>query len=78
MKVPVPPLQIPPPAPETDPFKVMVEAFAQTAPFAPALTIGAGVKVITRLSVAGLQVPLPVVLKVNVRMPPASSAAVGV
>ena len=56
----------------------MVEAFAHTVPFAPASTVGAGVKVIVRLSVAALQVPLPVVVRVNVRMPPASSAAVGV
>ena len=76
--VPAPPLQIAPVAPLKEPFKVITLLFAHTVPFAPASTIGAGVKVITRLLCTALQLPLPVVVKVSVNVPAASSAGVGV
>jgi hypothetical protein len=59
--VPAPPLHVPPVAPvTTEPFKVIALLFAQTDAFAPAFTVGAGVKVITRSSDTALQLPLPV------------------
>jgi hypothetical protein len=67
LKVPVPPLQIAPVATVTAPFKMIALLFAHTVPFAPAFTVGAGVKVITRLSETWLQVPLPVLVKVSVK-----------
>jgi hypothetical protein len=76
--VPVPPLQIAPVEPVKEPFKVIALLFAQTVPFAPASTVGEGVKVITRLSDTAVQLPLPVVVKVSVNVPAASSAGVGV
>ena len=76
--MPVPPLQTPPVAPITEPLKAMAEALAQTVPFVPASTIGAGVKVMVRLLVAGVQLPLPVVVRINVTEPLLISAAVGV
>ena len=78
MNVPAPPLQIPPVAPITDPFKVITELFVQTLPFAPALTKGAGVNVISLLLATGLHVPLPVLVNVSVSVPAAISAVVGV
>src|SRR4029453_794352 len=69
---------MPPVAPITEPARVIVEAFAQTLPSAPAFTIGAGVKVITLASLTGVQPPLPVVVRVGGRDPAAISAAVGV
>ena len=62
----------------TAPFKLMAALFAHTVPFAPASTVGAGVKVIKRLSDTALHVPLPVLVKVSVKVPAAISAAVGV
>ena len=52
--------------------------FAQTDPFGPALTVGAGVNVITLLLATGRQLPLPVLVSVRVNVPAAISAAVGV
>ena len=75
--VPVPPLHVAPVATVTDPFKEMALLLAHTDPFAPALTVGAGVKVMVRLLVAGKHVPLPVVVNVSVNVPAAISAAVG-
>jgi hypothetical protein len=65
-------------APLCEPAKVIAELFAQTVPFGPAFTEGAGVKLITRLLCTGLQVPFPVLVKVSVKVPPAISPAVGV
>jgi hypothetical protein len=56
----------------------MALLFAQTDPFAPAFTTGAGVKVITRFATTALQLPLPVLVKVNVNVPAAISPTVGV
>ncbi len=67
-----------PVAPLTEPFKLITGAFAQTDAAVPAFTMGAGVKVITRLSETATQFPLPVVVSVRVSVPAASSAAVGV
>ena len=67
-----------PPAPTTVPAKVIALLFAQTVAFAPASTVGAGVKVITLLSDTELHVPLPVVVKVSVNVPAESSAGLGV
>src|SRR6186713_2461729 len=55
----------------------MAGALAQTTPLAPALTIGAGVNVMMRVSLAGVQLPLPVVVSVSVTWPPAMSPAPG-
>ncbi len=77
-KDPVPPLHTPPAAPAAVPFRLMALLFAHTVPFAPALTVGAGVKVIVRLLMAATHVPLPVVVSVSVSEPAAISAAVGV
>ena len=74
----MPPLQIPPVAPITEPFRVMSALLRQTDPSAPAFTIGAGVNEITLLFVTGLHVPLPVLVSVSVNVPAAISAAVGV
>ena len=76
--VPVPPLQMPPPAPAKLPAKAMVALLAHTVPSGPAFTTGAGVKVTVRLLVAGRQVPLPVVVSTKVTDPLAISAAGGV
>ena len=46
LKVPVPPLQIPPVAPVTDPLKDTCALFAQSETAAPAFTTGAAVKAI--------------------------------
>ena len=64
--------------PVKDPFKVIALLFAHTVAFAPASTVGEGVKVITRLSDTAVQLPLPVVVNVSVNVPAASSAGVGV
>ena len=76
--VPVPPLHTAPVAPLCVPAKVIALLFAHTVPFGPASTDGAGVNVIKRLLCTGLQVPLPVLVKVKVNVPPAISAEVGV
>src|SRR5690606_6875305 len=76
--VPLPPLQIAPVAPLTVPLKVMAALLAHTVPLGPASTKGAGVKVISLLSETTAQFPLPVLVSVRVRLPPASSAGVGV
>ena len=65
-------------APVTVPFRLIVGLFAHTDPFAPAFTMGAGVKVIVRLPETTAQLPLPVLVSVRVRVPAAISAAVGV
>ena len=78
LKVPVPPLQMPPVATVTLPFKAIALLFAHTVPFVPALTVGAAVKVITRLAETALQLPLPVLVKVKVKVPAAISEAVDV
>ncbi len=76
--VPAPPLQAPPVAPVTLPFRASAALLAQTDTGAPAFTIAAGVKLITMLSVTALHEPLPVVVSVSVTLPLAISAAVGV
>ncbi len=78
LKLPVPPLQIAPVAMVTAPFRSMAALLAHTVPFIPASTVGAGVKVMTRLSDTAVQVPLPVLVRVSVKDPAAISAAVGV
>ena len=60
------------------PANVMADALAQTVPLGPAFTVGAGVKVICLVSVTDEQLLLPVVVNVNVRIPPEISVAVGV
>ena len=75
--VPVPPLQITPVDTVKAPASVIAELFAHTVAFGPAFTVGAGVKVMTRLSETLLQLPLPVVVNVRVNVPAASSAGVG-
>ena len=65
---------MPPVAPVTDPFKLIALLFAQTDALAPAFTTGAGVKVITRFAETGLQLPLPVLVKVSVNVPKGTSS----
>ena len=76
--VPAPLLQETPVDPVNEPFKRIALLFAQTDPFKPASTVGDGVKVITRLSATAMQLPFPVVVKVSVNVPAASSVGVGV
>src|SRR5688572_22158803 len=52
--VPVPPLHTAPVAPIWLPARVIAELFAQTVPFGPASTVGAGVNVIVLLLDTGL------------------------
>ena len=78
LKVPVPPLQLPPVATCTLPFRATVPLFAHTVTSGPALAVGASVKVSSTWSVAALHRPLPVVVRVSVTLPAAISAAVGV
>ena len=75
--VPVPPLHTAPVAPLWVPARVIAGLFAQTVPFGPAFTVGAGVNVIVLLLDTGLQFPLPVLVNVKVIAPAAISAAVG-
>ena len=56
----------------------MVGLFPHIDKSIPALTVGAGVKVIIISSVSATQSPLPVVVSVNVNVPAAISKAVGV
>ena len=51
---------------------------AQTVKSAPAFALGAGVNVITTLSTACKQFPFPVLTRVRVMFPDATSANVGV
>ena len=74
----MPPLHTAPVAPVKEPAKVIALLFAQTVPAGPAFTVGAAVKVITLSLVTGIQFPLPVLLNVSVKVPAATSAAVGV
>ena len=78
VNVPNPPDQLPPVAPVTEPFKLTFELLAQTVWFAPAFAVGAGVNVIKILSETALQLPLPVVVSVNVTLPLVISPEVGV
>ena len=78
VKVPRPPLQTAPVAPETLPASVTAALLAQALWSAPAFTTGASVKVSVTLSVTARQLPLPVVVSVSVTLPAAISAAVGV
>src|SRR6478609_3269092 len=67
LNVPVPVLvHCTPPAIVEAPLMVMAEALAHLFLSIPAVTVGAGVMVITRLSVTALHKPLPVVIAVRV------------
>src|SRR5690606_37242727 len=59
LKLPAPPLQMPPVAPEMLPFRFIAGALAHTEASVPAFTIGARVKVMVRLLLADRQLPLP-------------------
>ncbi len=60
------------------PFKATLELFAQSVASAPALAVGAGVKLSVIASLTAMQLPTPVVVAVSVTLPLAISAAVGV
>ena len=76
-KVPRPPLQVPPEATVTAPFRSITGLLAHTCRSTPASTVGAGVKVMVTVSWSEKQVPLPVVVRYSVTLPEASSEAVG-
>lgn len=78
VKMPVPPLQTPPAATVTIPFKEMSALFTQAVELPPALAVGPAVKVSSTSSGTALQFPLPVVVRVSVAEPLAISAADGV
>lgn len=78
VKLPFPPLQMPPVAPAMLPFKAMVALFTQAELLAPAFTDGAAVKAITTWSLVARQLLFPLVVNVRVTEPLAISAAVGV
>src|SRR6478736_381988 len=61
-----------------EPFKSIEVMSAQRSSSDPALTVGAGVNVITTWSVSAAQIPLPVVSAINVTFPSESSCDVGV
>ena len=75
---PAPPLYTPPVAIVTLPFRTTFGLFAQRVTSAPALAVGAGVKVSTIASETAMQLLLPVVVTVSVNDPLEISAAVGV
>ncbi len=77
-KVPLPPLQTPPVATVTLPFKAALALFEQSEMFAPALAVGAGVIVYVTWLLTALQLPLPAEVRVKVTLPFAISPAVGV
>ena len=60
------------------PFKVTAALLAQTVLSIPALICGEGVNAIVTLSVDGEQIPLPVDVNVNTRLPERISPFVGV
>ena len=77
-KVP-PPKVVQMPEPEVEvPFSETAGLFSQIETSAPALATGASEMVTVIASVAGLQLPLPVVLSVIVTVPAAVSAALGI
>ena len=78
LKVPVPPLHIPPPAMVTDPFRITCGALAHTVTSVPAFTVGDCEKTRSTSSLTAAQVPLPVLVRVSVTLPLASSVAEGV
>ena len=77
-KLPAPPLQMPPVATVNEPFRGATALLAQSVWSVPALAVGAGVKVMSTLSVTAAQGPLPVVVRYRRSEPEATSAAVGV
>ena len=78
LKVPPPPVQMPPLATVTLPLSDTAGALAHTVWSAPASTVGGSVKVMVIWSLTAAQLPLPVVVRVSVTLPAAISEAVGV
>ena len=78
VKDPAPPLQTPPVATVTAPFRLTVGLFTHSETSAPAFDEGDGVKLRVTLLLTALHKPLPVVVSVKVTLPLATSAAVGV
>ena len=69
---------MPPVATVTLPFRAMSALLAHTEELAPALAVGAAVKLSCTWSLTTTQLPLPVVVSVRVTLPLAISSAVGV
>ena len=69
-------LQVPLPVLEL-PFNVTIGLLAQILSLFPALTFGACVNVIVKLSVTALQPPLPVVVSISNTLPAVVSALLG-
>src|SRR5690606_16075137 len=78
LKVPFPPVQIPPVALSTDPFKVICALLLQTVWLFPALATGAGEIDMVTSSLTGVQFPFPTEVSVSVTLPLAISVAEGV
>ena len=72
VNVPAPPTHVPPDATVTEPFKLTVALLEHTE-YVPAVTTGVGVKVIVVVLDTGAQLPLFIVLRVNVTVPAARS-----
>ncbi len=79
LNVPLPVVvHIPPPALVVAPERVTTALLAQTVWFASASAVGASVKVITMSSKSAGQIPVPVVVNLNVTKPVVVSVVLGV
>ena len=78
VKMPLPPLQVPPVATVTLPFSCTSGSLAHTVRSAPTLAVGAGVKATYRESRTASHRPLPVLVRKSQRPPAFSSEALGV